>query len=215
MNTKDELLVFGYIHQMEREHMQIRIPEPLILLFGFFYVDPAEWDETLKSDDITILDGCIRSADDIRSDYWRSIFGKRICTESGKYEWNFEIIDSFQSSNMFNSWRLFIGIMEIEFCEKHLQEDCIYKNESIGFVCSQSTLASGMDEIPYGEKFEKKGHKLKMILDLDNLSLSYTINGNDYDNALATDSTGFTLNKTDKYKLAVCICPDTTLKMCS
>lgn len=228
LHITDRLLVFGYVHNAESEYQLANFPEPLIYILALFFVHTAEWDESLKSEHIMVSDdACIHHEayqhKNMHNNFWRSIFGKRECSQSGRYEWKFQIADrdfphklNDNELTMSNTWHLFIGIMKAELCAGYVETDCMYKGESVGFVGSTARVTSGggSDSQEYGEAFETKGDTLAMILDLDATepTLSYVINGTDY-GAVNASAIGLALSKSDTYRLAVCVCPNTKLQL--
>ena len=50
-------------------------------------------------------------------DDWGSIFGKNVCENGKRYHWSFQITNI--TSDTSNSWKLLIGICDINNCKKH------------------------------------------------------------------------------------------------
>ena len=67
----------------------------------------------------------------------------------------------------------------------------------------------------YGEKFGKKGDTIKVILDLDESTLSFVINGNDYGPLYKKDeSYGFEFNKENEYRFALSLRKGLKVRLC-
>ena len=185
-------------------------------------ISPDKWDNKMKSKYISISSDGLIIKNNIPNIYrstfdeWRSIFGTKIISKSGKYKWNFEII-SIDDYTTKNEWKLIIGIIKDEYIYNKLEEIFINTQDigiGIGFIGGESTIKGGISmegTESYGINFDNVGDKLTMILDLDNNILSYTINGQIFG---PVDLGGnFKLNKNDKYRLAVSLCSGRTLKM--
>ena len=105
---------------------------------------------------------------------WGVIFGKIICENGKRYKWSFEITDI--TSTTHNTWKILIGVIDINNCKalidkkvSHYGRYFVSKSGSYGFIGSKAqTTTRGAFEENYGENFDKKGHKLTMILDLRN-----------------------------------------------
>ena len=100
LNKQDEWLIFGYIRKFELNYKSIVIPEELGYIVVAYYVDIAEWNIDLKYKNLIVMDNCIENKN---QNDWATIFGKRILTNYGKYEWNFEIL-SFDGMTS-NGWK--------------------------------------------------------------------------------------------------------------
>ena len=215
MSIKQRDLIFGYIHEIEKLY-KLNIPEPIILLFALFYISNAEWDLSILSNYIKVSgdnNEYVENMEDIDED-WKSIFGKRICCGYGKYEWNLEIVESSSSNN---NWNIMVGIIknDARFCMKARDRSAFEKFTSIGIVGSERGIVEWwIVNRKYGEKFEKVGDTIKVILDLDNLTLSYTINGTDYGPAIdSTNSYDFDLNKENEYRFALSLISGRKLRL--
>lgn len=215
MNEQQKFLVFGFVRGIEKEYKNIRIPEPIVLLFALYYVANAEWDLSLKSADIMVSGDNNEFVENMTaSQYsWKSIFGKRICCGYGKYEWNLKIIST--TKQVSNSWKIMVGIIENKYCSQQTEDSAFDDKWGIGLVGStQGITQTSIVNSDYGELFEKVGDTVKIILDLDNLTLSYVINGTDYGAAIdANNSYKFELNKHDEYRLALSIIKGRKLRL--
>ena len=60
-------------------------------------------------------------------------------------------------------------------------------------------------------KFELVGDKLKMILNLNNQTLSYIINGKD--NGAVKTLPNFRISRNDEYRFGVSICPGRVIQL--
>ena len=222
MTQKHKYLIYGYIHRIESKFKSLKIPKELFYLFAIFYVPLPDWDKELMQKDIIIKENrCIVNIDTSINSYWRSIFGKRVVTKYGKYEWNFEIV-SINKEKIIGGqgWHIVIGILKDKYSKKlikHLGGSIFIEfGKSIGFVTSSPRIQGGIShhKKKYANstaKFENKGDKLKMTLDLDNKTLSYKINGKDYGNVDFGDK--FVLDSNEKYRMGMSLCPGRTIKL--
>ena len=180
MDNRERALIFGYIREIESKWNDISIPEPIILLFILFYTPKAEFDLALKSKNMIVSgDNNEFVENDINDngDNWKSIFGKRIMKRYGKYEWNLEIIEA--NHDVINSWRIMVGVIINKYCEIRKEKSAFADNMSVGLVGSEQGITeTAIINDSYGELFEKVGHTIKVILDLDNLTLSYVYKWN-------------------------------------
>ena len=214
MNERELTLVFGYIHRMEIKWKDLSIPEPIVLLFALYYIPKAEFDLSMKSMNMII------SGDNNEFVHnnlpntigWRSIFGKRVFKGYGKYEWNLEIIEA---GDAVNSWQIMVGIIKNEYCARRKEESAFGNEVSIGLVGSQRGITEfGIVDSEYGELFNQVGDTVKMVLDLDELTLSYTINGTDYGPAITKDkSYNFGINKDTEYRFALSLISGRKLRL--
>merc|ERR1712154_752712 len=92
----------------------------------------------------------------------------------------------YTTSNQCNSWKSLIGIMmgdNLCYGKKYFTA-----GDGYGFVGSASQIVTdgGSSAKKYGEKLEKVGNVIEVILelnDVDGNTLSYVINGKDYGKA--------------------------------
>ena len=213
-------LIFGYCRRIEHE-CNLNIPELITYILAAFYATYEEWDVDLKYKDVEISHNgtCVRSVNTTNGD-WRSIFGKRICKEKGVYSWKIKYVKADGSvSHGYNYWKTVIGIAQNHEQLAKLTPDCFIEDQlmdnyvSYGFIgnCSQLVVMVGHKENTrdYGEGLNKEGDTVEVHLDLNENTLSYTINGTDYGEAYKVKSTP------TGYRLAVAIVDGFTLQLCT
>ena len=100
---------------------------------------------------------------------------------------------------MFNSWVIAIGIVPFDYyCHVDGEEDDDGESTFIagycGFIGGEAVfIGTDYQKKSYGQRFNRKGHTLKMTLNLKKgagsggPSLSYVINGKDYGKATDVD----------------------------
>ena len=214
---KTRNLVFGYIRAEERRY-SLRIPELIAYTCAAFYVFYDEWDLQYQDEKVKLsMDGtCVHSEDTHQGD-WRSMFGSKICKEKGKYSWKIKYIRVEATvSNQFNSWKSLIGIIRDQKDILMLNTLSYFTSNTVsvqpgyGFVGSESSIVvdGGASRIKYGEKLEKEGDEIEVILDLDANTLSYIMNGTDYGKAFNIEPCA------EGYRLAVSVVDGMSLQLC-
>ena len=125
----------------------------------------------------------------------------------GKYEWNIEIIKAGAVSIGYDEdGTLVIGIQNNKYCKERLNGIAFGEGKGIGIIAGpyKGIYSGNKKNWNYGEIIGQKGDQIKMILDLDNLVLSYVINGTDYGAAVTADKGyGFELNVNTEYRFGL------------
>ena len=186
-----QITVYGYIHEYEKVN-DVNIPKGIILVLILFYGnDKDEWDPKHISEYMTLSDKTITQK---KYDY-ASSYGKRII-DSGVFKWRLKV-------NECNNYGFLLGIRRVEDKETYPPTDTWFTEggfqNGYGFYSHEPILTSS-DGFALGEKYGIKpsnGSIIEMILDLDDLTLSYIIDGKDYGKA-------FDVAK-GKYRLGVCM----------
>ena len=146
---------------------------------------------------------------------WQTAFGKEVCTVGNKYEWTLAILKI--DKHTYNHWKILIGVMKNCHCStlitwKASHSDHRYSTSKFftslsgagyAFIGSIGAITTGnKSEKIYSEhdgkieKFEKVGDVIKVILDLNQYTLSFEVNG--YNPGIA-----YVVQKNWDYRLAV------------
>ena len=226
MEERARNLIMGYIHEFEKDYKKktndsLSIADPIILLLTLYFIDTVGFDLELNSKSIKLSGDNNEIAENRRVGRWCSIFGKRIFKGYGKYEWNIEIIKAGATTVDYDEpGTLVIGIQNNKFCKERLDGMAFGEGKGIGIIAGpyRGIYSGNSRNVNYGQIIGKKGDKIKMILDLDNLMLSYVINGTDYGAAVTAEKGyGFDLNKDDEYRFGLsfaCVYDAPKVKLC-
>ena len=181
-NQKQELLVWGFIREIEKVYKIMNVPfeiNDIIYLYQRIY---DEWSKKYSSDNV-IINNDTKSMLTINTKEYVTAFGSHIVTE-GVFKWK------IQMQKMTNKPGFgkppFVGIMEdSEANLKRYKDDCNWDDNGYQF-CAQS----GALFCPYTEREKKtdkyecrwmqKGEILHVILDLNDKTLSFKVNDEDF-----------------------------------
>ena len=208
-NTKN--VIFGYIHSLEKKYKEIIVPQLIIYICAAFYYIMDEFDDKLVAKDVVFTDdnACIHS-EGVLGGGWRTVYGKCICKDNEIYNWKIKFVD-VDLSKTNNTWKTIFGIIknDDELMKSKLQTFFIGDKDSYGFVGSQGMKTQTpytSEGIKYGEILQNAGDIIEIVLDLNNYTLSYIMNGTDYGVAYEVESNV-------EYRLAVGIVSGVTLKL--
>ena len=179
IDKERRLTVSGYIREYE-EVNQVSIPSEIILVLVLFYGnDTDEWDPKLISKCMELKS---KTLTQIAVGY-RSSYGKRII-DSGIFKWILKI-NQWENNGFMLGLRTVKSNDDIPPTNTWFTE-CGYKN-GYGFRIRPSlTSLTGPEGYAGGKEYgvePQNGAIIEMILDLDNLTLSYIIDGVDYGKA--------------------------------
>ena len=177
----------GYIHEHESLNQQ-NIPNGIIFICILFYGNGIDkWDEKYISKTITLKENTVTLSTRPPS----SAYGKRII-ESGTFSWKFRIAPNTLE------WQIMIGIWKVKDEEPEI-DTFFTKEGNKGYAFDPIAAALTNDHgylgnySEYAERIEN--HEIacivEMILDLDNLTLSYIVNDKDYGKAFDVEKCGY------------------------
>lgn len=178
-----DLLVIGWIkNEIERKYNHLKVPFALKqLCYRFWLIKVSDkWDiEQYDKQRISVHDDGSITAKKI---YACSIYGKHQVDIGRKYIWTLKM----------NKWccgwssivaQPYIGIIKSDIKLLKKCETMVPKgNSAYGWGASKAKIdgQKAYESISYGEKCIKPNDIIEMSLDLQNMTLSYKINGNDY-----------------------------------
>ena len=175
-----QLSVSGYIHEQEK-NCKIHIPQGLILLCILFYGnDVDEWDPEFVGKFMQLSNRTITN----NSWSMSCAYCKRII-KCGRFQWKFRI-DECGNGSMFDG-KFMIGIWKIKD-KKPLTNTyfTVGGNQGYGFDPCDTVLTEKESGRTIGRKYGtqcKNGTIIEMILDLNDLTLRYIMDGVDYGKA--------------------------------
>eukprot|EP01083_Nonionella_stella_P061315 159813_1 len=220
----DECVTLGYIRGMERY-----IPNDVTHIILQYYMVTDEWDAEAKSKSIVISNNakgsCIQNiGKDLVKDLMQTVLGKTVIT-NGKHEWCFHIVAAPKQPR--DHMTTLIGIQTIDsliVVDRAFVEEDSTGYGLLGGTC-KTTGANSMivtrffeqllhehvypnrdNPSHYGCEFGKLGDTIKMSLDMNNCTVSYTINDVAYGSA-------FDIDATKQYRLAVSLDPGVKIEM--
>ena len=185
IDVERQMVVSGYIHEYESMNKQ-NIPKEIILICILFYgygVD--EWDVDQISIGMQLSD---RKLTKVKRGvlYASSSYCKRII-ECGTFLWRFKIDDCSNGVGWDDGGKFMIGIWKVNGDEEP-QTDTYFTRDGDGYgfdpvggVISNDAGYTSADQ-KYGVKC-KNGTIVEMLLDMNELTLSYKINDKDYGKA--------------------------------
>ena len=185
---ENELLAYGFV----RSNSTNIIPVELVKICLLFFMSMDGWDIENKAKWLEIsgtfneIVECASSEEDTDTKY-QSIFGTlSVC--SGKHHWKFKITKINLTYG--DCIKIAIGNVKInELVEQDLNtmnnsylsgEHGIFANvwDDTSFVMDSTSGGTSMHD--YGKCCKEVGDEIDMYLDLDNLKLSFAINGHNY-----------------------------------
>ena len=184
IEVERQLLVSGYIHEHERMSKQ-NIPKGIILICILFYGnDVDEWDENQISEAMKLSERTITK----NTTMWELAvcsYCKRI-VDYGKLCWRFKI-EQCAADDMFKfPGDLMIGIWKVNDQEPPKTVRFTRYGDGYGFDPILAKLTNNKGHIDmdheYGEECTN-GTIIEMILDMNELTLSYKIDNKDYGKA--------------------------------
>ena len=178
--------VSGYIRELESKSGH-EIPREIILVCILFYGnDSDEWDtEYINSSRVILKDRTLR----MRGAAWgstSSCYGKKI-VKSGIFSWRFKIEHFKRKKEAYGSTPM-IGIWKVDKPEDKPDVSTWFTYNHAGYAFDPTqAILTGSNGF-YDKKLKygvicKKDSIIKMILDLNELSLGYVIDGVDYGKA--------------------------------
>ena len=193
ISIKRKYTVCGFIRRLEKE--MDMMPKEIIDLFVLFYGNGSdEWDPELLSTDHVTLDEDNRMVSSLKNKCSDgNAYMKRI-VEFGYHEWKLKVKYGTTTSG-----HLMIGLWRIQN-KKTPPLRSYYtdgKEKGYGFACSQGKLVNPKHGYGFYNDYgvSVTDSIIDMIVDFDNLSLSFKIDGKDYGKA-------FDITQ-DKYRAAV------------
>eukprot|EP01084_Bolivina_argentea_P208739 355765_1 len=210
-NQRRELVVFGYIHEMEKTKLQsanAHIPTPIIeLCASFFSWISDEWDnkcigKCLQINVETISNIC-SSKSGVKTSYG-SAYMKQIIS-FGHHEWKFKITKYHLGTWNQHRMSLMIGVWRVKENQHPTVNRWFTEEPNSGYgynvavgQCSdpQSGLCCGK---AYGRRCNE-GDTVTVILDLEKLTLAFKVNEYNYGKAFDIVP--------DKYRAAVFLSQD-------
>eukprot|EP01084_Bolivina_argentea_P070491 128161_1 len=189
IDTKSKDIVFGYIKQ-HQSLLSNNIPLLINHMCLIYYFSSDKFDQNCIGKDLSIINETCVSM--VQGSLWQSAILTRIIN-TGKYQWTFKILANMQSECL-NDFTIDIGITDTNaWCEenqdKNTPQDTFFyeRNDSYRSYAFNTcghlydpTLEEGYEILKMYAVKCKKDYIINMILDLDNLNLSYIINGHDY-----------------------------------
>ena len=198
VNGRDDLLITGYV----RLHAVSIVPYEIVQICILYFMLIEGWDVKNKGKFMEIsgqnkqICECTNPEKNAGHNY-NSILGT-VQVNSGKHHWKFKIT---KLDKMDAWWRITIGVIKInEVDDKQLDDilnnTLVKHSKAYGAVINfnnNAAFKTGPPKEPvpykdseqsnYGKCCRKVGDVIDMYLDLDNLTLSYTIKGVNYGNA--------------------------------
>merc|ERR1712228_378981 len=171
INQKTKDAVSGFI----RHEFHADIPNEIAQICLLFYAIIDRFDPKCVSSRITLNE---ETQTVTQFHYKKASCYLENIVESGRWEWKFQLVRTYTSSVR---WAM-IGISK---AQKFLPMDTYFTighNQGYGYSTSdgrKTTVIGGYAAAPYGKKCVD-GDIVEMILDFDELSLSFKVNGIDY-----------------------------------
>ena len=187
-----KLTVYGYIRTQEKEN-NLEIPKSIILVMILFYGDDTdEWDPESMCKYVKVLDDKTITRE--IEGFYGSSYGK-VIIESGVFKWRLKI-------NECKKYGFLLGIRRVDDEETKLPIDTWFTKG--GYQCgygfySRAAILTDKDGYALGKKYgvaPPNGSIIEMVLDLNNLTLSYIINGKDYRKAFDIEKGRYRLGLT-------------------
>ena len=193
--NRRELLVYGYIREIEKTFQIRNIPQDINDLIYLFQKYSDEWSIDYSHEDYTIFPSNLITASGKRS---ITAFGSHVVSE-GKFVWRIKIISLVYSDDNMTCYPPYVGIIEDKeaYIKKYIDDSNF---EEYGYQLSTLPSFYGVtrDLIsqPHG-RWNNENDVLEIELDLDELTLKFVIN-DDRDNV-----SGFKKIKKARYRLAL------------
>ena len=191
--TKKELLVAGYVREIENHYKIRNIPteiKDMIYLYQQFH---DIWSEKYSHKDIIIdrKKGTFK----VTSKYDITVYGSQVVS-SGTSTWKIKILWTPQSE--LESW---IGIIEDKSAEilAKYANDFAWDRFGYQLSCFNGLLYSGMEKVrspSYGCEWKRQGDIMEMTLDLNEGTLKFKVNDRDF-------GVAFKNIKQSRYRLAL------------
>ena len=161
-----------------------------------------------------------------------SVFGRKACASgSGVHEWVLRVVESKRV--LHENYSVVVGVTKNEFVAETVNESAEFKHpggthaqyrlpvafmrfngvdRGHGFVANKARkmLKSNENEhglCRYGQTFKETNDTMTVRLNMDDHTLSFTVNGTDYGKA-------FDVEPDCEYRLALCILPGITIQIC-
>ena len=172
-----QMAVYGYIHGLQRKYNQ-NIPKEIIFICILFYGNETEeWDSKYISKYMEVSGKTLKQT----RDGMGSSFGKLVI-DSGVFKWRLKI-------NECQKYGFILGIRAVDDKAEHLST-CMWFTDGgfhngYGWKSSTTRLSNNRGMLlgdEYGVE-PSNGSIIEMILDLQNLTLSYIIDGKNYGKA--------------------------------
>lgn len=177
IDVNRQMTVSCYIRKLEIKYDHEMPKEIIIVCILFYGNDKDEWDPKYISSTMELSDNTLTQ----RKREFGSSYGKLVI-DYGIFKWKFKIHES-------TSYGFILGIRKIGEDEADLPTNTWFTNggydKGYGFVSSAAKL-TGNRGYANGTKYgivPPKDSIIEMILDLDNLTLNYIINGKHYGKA--------------------------------
>lgn len=170
-----DILITGYIHEAANSNNMVIPTEIIGLILAFWFIDICDkWDESLCHKAVHIDGSCVK----LQEDRICSIFGTE-SVEKGIFEWRLKYKTAI-------SWCL-IGIIkdDLEYLKKY-QNSYGYALTSNGHLLKIDTgtffssLKNYYGRVP-DELFTAKDTLITVTLNMDNKTIAYKINDNQYE----------------------------------
>ena len=188
---KTDILSTGYIRQEIEKNGKLLIPAEIKqICFDYWFIHVCdEWDKQYSNDKYEINGSCIK----LKGEEGRksSAYGKHV-VESGIYSWEIKI------KSPLIHW-VCIGVIQDDdkLLKKH-RNNSDYENYDYGgcLFRNGAWYSHGRSRTGYGPGFGGQNDVVEMILDMNNHTISYKVNDEDY---------GIACNKMnkDKYRLVI------------
>ena len=179
---RKELLVWGFIRNIEKQHKHLNIPIEINSIIYLFQRLCDEWCHKYKSNDIVI--DTDKSIITMKSDGMITVYGAEVIT-SGVFIWRLRIVSLYREAGNYHP---FVGIVKDD--EEYLQTYLDYVDfDDFGYqlvagddTASLFSCLSGNAHCDHGEKcvWNQNGDILALKLDLDEQTLSIKVNDADF-----------------------------------
>ena len=177
-DRRRELLVAGYVRDIERAHKIHRIPaeiNDIIYLYQRLY---DEWSKQYSSKKVTIDE--IGSMITMHCDQDVTAFGCHVVTK-GIFKWRIKMV-KFTYDEKIDGSPPYVGIIEDneEYMEEY-KNSCDWDENGYLLCCKIGRLLCGdILTSDYPCRWNKEGDILEMTLDLNERTLSFKVNDEDY-----------------------------------
>ena len=172
-----ELLVAGYVREMEKIYDITNIPVDIIDIIYLYQQVCDKWSKKYSHHDIIIDD--IDNTITFDADHTATAFGTRL-VDTGVYKW---MIKRLTKESTYYKTYPYIGIIKDnqENLDKYIDSSSW---EYVGYqYCAGSGYICGINRMPFEFNFEwneyKLNDKLEIILDLNQQTLAFSLNGKD------------------------------------
>ena len=187
IDKRSECLIFGFIHEAQKllanDKSYFNITDLITFVIASFYFIKNEWDRELTSDFYQIEDDClsiIKFENGSTNAYINGVIDK------GIHSWKFKVEKYVLETD--NYLDFLIGVVD----QNHSLRYCPVNQQNRYFVGSKA-YKGGYSR--YG-KILRQDDIIEMIINMDDKSLKYIINGIDYGKACS-------LQENAKYRAAI------------